>query len=67
MNRFEGAEKSIRKLLGDELTSKLGPIWDLNEEGEERGAWRWLGLPNLWFMMGAWRPWFCSLSFDTYS
>ncbi|KAF9813360.1 hypothetical protein IEO21_05652 [Rhodonia placenta] len=49
---FEGAEKSIRKLLGDELTSKLGPIWDLNEEGEERGAWRWLGLPNLWFMMG---------------
>ena len=42
----------MKRLLGDELASKVSPIWNLNEEGEQNGAWRWLGVPNLWFMMG---------------
>ncbi|CCL99977.1 uncharacterized protein FIBRA_02002 [Fibroporia radiculosa] len=49
---FEGADTAIKKLVSPEVGSKLGPIWDLTPEGEERGAWRWLGVPNLWFMMG---------------
>ena len=49
---FEGATISIKRLVGDELASKVSPIWNLNEEGEQNGAWRWLGVPNLWFMMG---------------
>lgn len=53
--RFAGAAQAIRKLVGDEIAGKLGPVWDLDEQGEQRGAWRWLGMPNLWFMMGAWR------------
>ncbi|KAH9931311.1 FAD/NAD(P)-binding domain-containing protein [Fomitopsis serialis] len=40
---FEGATISIKRLVGDELASR----------GEQNGAWRWLGVPNLWFMMGA--------------
>ncbi|PCH33003.1 FAD/NAD(P)-binding domain-containing protein [Wolfiporia cocos MD-104 SS10] len=49
---FEGAEKAIYRLVGDELGSQIGPIWNLTPEGEQRGAWRWLGVQNLWFMMG---------------
>ncbi|OSX68219.1 hypothetical protein POSPLADRAFT_1177199 [Postia placenta MAD-698-R-SB12] len=49
---FAGAAQAIRKLVGDEIAGKLGPVWDLDEQGEQRGAWRWLGMPNLWFMMG---------------
>lgn len=50
---FEGATISIKRLIGDELAARVAPIWNLNEEGEQNGAWRWLGVPNLWFMMGA--------------
>ncbi|KZT68497.1 FAD/NAD(P)-binding domain-containing protein [Daedalea quercina L-15889] len=49
---FEGATISIKRLIGDELAARVSPIWNLNEEGEQNGAWRWLGVPNLWFMMG---------------
>ena len=54
---FEGATISIKRLVGDELAGRVSPIWNLNEEGEQNGAWRWLGVPNLWFMMGT-----CSVS-----
>ena len=28
------------------------PIWGLDKEGEVRGAWRELDVPNLYYMMG---------------
>ncbi|KZT00875.1 FAD/NAD-P-binding domain-containing protein [Laetiporus sulphureus 93-53] len=49
---FDGATKAIDRLVGKELGSKVHPIWNLTEEGEQRGAWRYIGLPNFWFMTG---------------
>jgi len=42
----------FRKLLSKELGSKLKPIWGLDEAGETRGAWRDVGVENLWCVMG---------------
>lgn len=49
---FDGATNAIKRLVGDELSSKVSQIWGVNEEGEQYGAWRYLGVPNLWFMTG---------------
>ncbi|KAJ7648501.1 hypothetical protein B0H17DRAFT_1103099 [Mycena rosella] len=46
------ARENIRKVCGDELADKCKPIWGLDEEGEIKGAWRDLGIPRLWYMMG---------------
>ncbi|KAF8333879.1 hypothetical protein F5887DRAFT_991728 [Amanita rubescens] len=45
----------IRIICGDEIADKCTPVWGLNEEGEIRGTWREIGLPNLWYMMGEYR------------
>ena len=42
----------IRQILGPELGQKLPPIWGLTEEGELRGCWKELNIPNLWLIMG---------------
>ncbi|KAI0727069.1 FAD/NAD-P-binding domain-containing protein, partial [Fomitopsis betulina] len=49
---FESAANAIRRVVGDELAARIYPIWDLTEEGEQRASWRWLGVPNLWYMLG---------------
>ena len=43
----------MKRLLGDELSSRVSQIWGVDEEGEQNCAWRYLGVPNLWFMTGA--------------
>ena len=42
----------LRKLLCEELGSKVKPIWGLDGAGELRGAWRDVGVDNLWCMIG---------------
>lgn len=42
----------IRKIVGEEVGNKITPIWGIDEEGELRSAWKELGVPNLWLMMG---------------
>lgn len=42
----------IRKIVGEELGTKLAPIWGLDNEGELRSVWKENGAPNLWIMMG---------------
>lgn len=46
------ARESVRKVCGDEIGDKCKRIWGLNKEGELNGAWRDLGVPRLWYMMG---------------
>ena len=50
---YGDAREPYRKLLGDEMGGKLKPIWGLDGEGEINGAWRDLGIPRLYCMMGA--------------
>lgn len=40
------------KILGPEAGARLKPIWGLDAEGEIQGAWRDIGLPRLWCMIG---------------
>ncbi|TFK48085.1 FAD/NAD(P)-binding domain-containing protein [Heliocybe sulcata] len=49
---YQRPRDGMLKLLGDQFGGKLKPIWDLDAEGEHSGAWRDVGVPNLWYMMG---------------
>ena len=42
----------LRKLLSEELGSKVKQIWGLDGAGELKGAWRDIGVDNLWCMIG---------------
>jgi hypothetical protein len=42
----------MRKILGPEVGARLKPIWGLDPEGEIQGAWRDMGIPHVWCMMG---------------
>jgi hypothetical protein len=46
------ARDPMRNILGPELGARIKPIWGLDSEGEIKGAWRDLGIPRLWCMMG---------------
>jgi putative flavoprotein involved in K+ transport len=49
---FHGMVATARRLLGDEVADRCGPVWGLDEEGELRGVWRRTGQDGLWFMGG---------------
>ncbi|KAL4071715.1 hypothetical protein J3A83DRAFT_4187853 [Scleroderma citrinum] len=42
---------SIREICGPDIASKVGPIWGLDDEGEQQGMWRRTGQPHLWIGM----------------
>lgn len=41
-----------KKIIGEELGSKVKQIWGLDSSGEPKGVWRDIGVDNLWAMMG---------------
>ncbi|KAJ7718472.1 hypothetical protein B0H14DRAFT_3011265 [Mycena olivaceomarginata] len=47
------ARDGVRKVCGDAVGDKCKKIWALNEEGVINGAWHDLGVPGLWYMIGA--------------
>ena len=49
---FGDHRDGFRKILGEELGSKVKQIWGLDDAGEPRGAWRDIGVDNLWCMIG---------------
>jgi cation diffusion facilitator CzcD-associated flavoprotein CzcO len=49
---FSNTISSVKAIIGDELASKVKPIWGIDEEGELNSAWRDCGVPNLWIMVG---------------
>ncbi|KFY76151.1 hypothetical protein V499_04081 [Pseudogymnoascus sp. VKM F-103] len=49
---FSNTIDSIRDTLGEEIASKCGPIWGIDEEGESKTAFRETGVPNFWIMVG---------------
>ena len=50
--RFDDYRGPIRNIIGEDPNSPLTPVWGLNYEGELRTAWREVGVPNVWYMMG---------------
>ncbi|KAI0055332.1 FAD/NAD(P)-binding domain-containing protein [Artomyces pyxidatus] len=49
---YGDARDPLRAILGDAVGDKLKPIWGLNDEGEINGAWRDMGVPRVYVMMG---------------
>lgn len=49
---FSSTVDSVKATLGEEIASKCGPIWGIDEEGEFRSAYKDSGVPNLWMMVG---------------
>ena len=42
----------LKKILNKELGSKVKQIWGLDGDNELRGAWRDIGVDNMWCMTG---------------
>ncbi|KAI0089793.1 FAD/NAD(P)-binding domain-containing protein [Irpex rosettiformis] len=51
---FDDPRKPLLDILGPGYEGKLTPIWGLNDDGDQRTAWRELGpeVENAWYMMG---------------
>jgi cation diffusion facilitator CzcD-associated flavoprotein CzcO len=49
---YEGQAAAARRILGDDVGDRMGPIWGFDEEGELHGMWRPTGQPGLWFHGG---------------
>ncbi len=49
---YEPQSAVNRRLLGERNAARVGPVWGIDESGEQRNAWRQTALPGLWFMLG---------------
>ncbi|KDQ27494.1 hypothetical protein PLEOSDRAFT_1104183 [Pleurotus ostreatus PC15] len=46
------SKSAMTAVCDEEIYSKAGRVWGLDPEGEIHAAWRDIGVPNMWFMMG---------------
>ncbi|MSO80903.1 MAG: NAD(P)/FAD-dependent oxidoreductase [Alphaproteobacteria bacterium] len=51
---FRGQEALVRKLFGEAVAERVGPIWGFDEARQELAAmWTRTGQPGLWFIAGS--------------
>jgi putative flavoprotein involved in K+ transport len=51
---YYGLEHLVRKLFGDAVADRVGPVWGIDEEAQElRNMWMPTGQPGLWFIAGS--------------
>ncbi len=51
---FKGQDYLVRKLFGDDVADRVGPIWGFDTELQElRNMWVRTGQPGLWFIAGS--------------
>ena len=51
---YKGMDALVRKLFGDEVSDRVGPIWGFDEAQQElRNMWMPTGQPGLWFIAGS--------------
>jgi phosphoglycerate dehydrogenase-like enzyme len=50
---FKGQEHLVRKLLGDDVAARLGPIWGFGDDQELRNMFVRTAQPGLWFIAGS--------------
>jgi putative flavoprotein involved in K+ transport len=49
---YEGQAAAARRILGDAVADRTGPVWGFDAEGELNGMFRPTGQPGLWFHAG---------------
>ncbi len=50
---YKGQDVLVRKLFGDEVAARVGPIWGFGNEQELRNMFTRTPQPGLWFMAGS--------------
>ena len=50
---YKGQEYLVRKLLGDDVALRVGPIWGFGDEQELRNMFTRTAQPGLWFIAGS--------------
>ena len=50
---YKGQEHLVRKLLGDDVAARVGPIWGFGDEQELRNMFKRTAQPGLWFIAGS--------------
>jgi hypothetical protein len=50
---YENLQKTLGRLLGDEVASRVGRIWGLNDDGFLKNMWIRTKQPGLWIMGGS--------------
>src|SRR5438128_2855880 len=50
---YKGQEYLVRKLFGDEVAARVGPIWGFGDEQELRNMFTRTAQPGLWFIAGS--------------
>ena len=50
---FQGQEYLVRKLFGDEVAQRVGPIWGFGNGQELRNMFTRTAQPGLWFLAGS--------------
>jgi len=50
---YKGQEHLVRKLFGNEVATRVGPIWGFGGEQELRNMFVRTGQPGLWFIAGS--------------
>jgi putative flavoprotein involved in K+ transport len=46
-------QELVRRLMGDAIADKVGPIWGVGEDGELANMWKPTPQEGLWFMAGS--------------
>ena len=49
---YKRQEELVRKLFGDDVTARVGPIWGFGEAQELRNMYTRTGQPGLWLIAG---------------
>ena len=50
---YENQQEGVRRLLGDEIADKVGPVWGFDENYVMRNMWQRTAQPGLWIMGGS--------------
>jgi hypothetical protein len=50
---YKGQEDLVRKLFGEEVAGRVGPIWGFGDEQELRNMFTRTAQPGLWFIAGS--------------
>jgi len=50
---YQGQQALVRKLFGEDMAARVGPIWGFGEDQELRNMFRRTPQPGLWFIAGS--------------
>jgi putative flavoprotein involved in K+ transport len=50
---YKGQQHLVRKLFGDDVADRIGPIWDFGDNQELRNMYVRTAQPGLWFIAGS--------------